>query len=225
MCISAQIYLGRLIAEWNYLPWQSMVLGKQRVIILLSHKWDLKGLLYLCFPCPPDRSRKRCCSLSVACLFPGPGGVGDLLGGAPQSPWYCEGPSSCVTAFQECREGRKVLCFVDILLKPSCQEEEEAAWSRLPVVAPHLAAFLLFYPLMPLSNFLAVILHGMLFSPHFRPCSSSTREPLFSWSAVSECSEKHCGSCLCLRLCLGMSPRGSVWPAPSELSSRAVGGL
>lgn len=117
---------------------------RQRVIILSSHKWDLKGLLYLCFPCPLDRSRKRCCSLSVACLFSGPGGVGDLLGGAPQSLWYCEGPSSCVTAFQECREGRKVLCFVDILLKPSCQEEEEAARSRLPVVPPHLAAFLCF---------------------------------------------------------------------------------
>lgn len=81
---------------------------------------------------------------------------------------------------------------------------------------------LLSYPLMPLPNLLAVIFHGMVFSPHFRLCSSSTREPVFSWNAVSECCGKYYDSCLCLRLCLGMSQRGSEWPVPSELSSRAV---
>lgn len=196
---------GRWIARWNYLPWQSMALGKQRIIILLSHKWDLKGLPCLCFSCLLDRGRKRCCPLGGACLFPVPGEVGDLLGGASQSLWYCESPSCCVTAFQQSCSGMQrgeesaVLCeyFTQTRLGEGGGGSIQTACSG--------CVLLLSYPLMPLPNFLAVIFHGMLFSSHFRPCSNSTREPLSSWSAVSECCEKHCGSCLCLRLCLGMS--------------------
>lgn len=98
---------------------------------------------------------------------------------------------------QECREGRKLqLCGYLAQTKlggGGGSSMQIACCSPSSVSLP-----LLSYPLMPLPNFLAVIFHGRLFSPHFRPCSSSTREPLFSWSAVSECCEKHDGSCLCL---------------------------
>lgn len=219
LCVSARIYLGRLIAGWNYLPWQSMVLGKPRVVILLSYKWDLKGLPYLCFPCPLDRGRKRCCPLGGACLFPAPGGVGGLLGGAPHSRWDHGGPPCSLTTFQQsCSEMQReeesaVLCGYFALTKRggggAGSSMQIACCSPSSVCIP-----LLSYPPMPLPNFPAVIFHGMLFSPRFRTCSSSTREPLFSWSAVSECCEKHYGSCLCLRLCLGTSQRGSCGQHP-----------
>lgn len=211
--VSTWIYLGRLIAGWNYLLWQWMVLSKQRVIILLSHKWDLKGLSYLCFPCPLHRGRKRCCPLGGACLFPAPGGEGDLLGGAPQSPWYPEGPSCCVAAFQRpWRMESAVLCGH---LAQTKLGGGGGSSIRIASCSPSSGCVpLLCYCLMPLPNFLAVIFHGMLFSPHFRPCSSSTREPLLSWSAVSECSERHCGSCLCLKLCLGtICVASTLWAA------------
>lgn len=162
---------------------------------------------YLCFSFPLDRGRRRCCPLGGACLFPAPRGVGHLLGPAPQSPWYHEGPSCCVTAFQQPCSGMQrgeesaVLCgyFAQTKLGGGGGSRIQiACCSPSSCYVP-----LLFYPLMSLPNFLAVIFHGMLFSPRFRPCSSSTREPLLGWSAVSECCEKHCGSCLCLRLCLG----------------------
>lgn len=144
--VFARIYLGRLIAGWNYLPWQSMVVGKQRVIILLSHKWDLKGLPYLCFLRPLDRWRKRCCPLRGASLFPVPGGVGGLVEGAPQlvGPWrlflLCHSFSAIL--FRNAERGGSC-SFVGISLKPSWGEEE-AALCRLPVVHPHLSAFLCF---------------------------------------------------------------------------------
>lgn len=152
LCVSARIYLGRLIAGWNYLPWQSMVLGKPRVVILLSYKWDLKGLPYLCFPCPLDRGRKRCCPLGGAFLFPAPGGVGDLLGGAPQSRWDHGGPPCSVTTFQQScsemqREGKCCALWV-FRSDQAGGEEEQAARCRLPVVHPHLSAFLCF-PIPP----------------------------------------------------------------------------
>lgn len=183
---------------------------------------------YLCFPCLLDRGRKRFCPLGGAWLFPVPGGVGALLGGAPQILWYCEGPPCCYSfsaiLFGNAERGGKCSALWVF--------HSNEAGGRRRQLDPNCLLFTLiwlrssaFLPPMPLPNFLAVIFHGMLFSPRFRPCSSSTREPLFSWTAVSECCEKHCSSCRCLRLCLGMCQRGSVWPAPSELSSRAVGTL
>lgn len=119
----------------------------------------------ICFPCLLDRGRKRCCPLGGACLFPVPGGVRDLLGGASQSLWYCEGPSCCVTAFQQSCSGMQRGEESAVLGEYFAQTKLGGGGGGSIQIACSGCVLLLSYPLMPLPNLLAVIFHGMSFHP------------------------------------------------------------
>lgn len=136
-------------------------------------------------PLPSGQRQEEMLPFGWCLLVPCPRRSGRSPRRSTTEPMGQGGRLCSVTTFQQsCSEMQReeesaVLCGYFALTKRG----EGGAGSSMQIAccSPSSVCIpLLSYPLMPLPNFPAVIFHGMLFSPRFRTCSSSTREPLFS---------------------------------------------
>lgn len=124
--------------------------------------------------------------------------------GLRRLPLLCS--SSSALLFRNTDKARKMLCIAGACVFYSNQaggrrRQEEAAESRFPVALPLLAPFLCF-PTPSCLSLASWQPYPMAYS--FHPLSGhavAQKSLCCSWSAMSVCCEKHCGSCLYLRLC------------------------
>lgn len=182
-------------------------------------------LPYLCVPCPLDRDRKRCCPSGGAYSFPAPRGVGDLLGGAPQSPWYQRPLLLChrfsASLFRNAERGGE--CWALWVFCSNQAVGGEGSSIQIACCSPSSGCVPLLFSTPSCLSLTSWQSYSMACS--FYPISghAAVAQESLCWAGALYLSAVK--SIVAAAYVWDCAWGQSVWPEPSELSSRAVGRL